>query len=531
MKQTLLAIAMFMAAIFGAQAQTSKTYTDYLVVTINDESSTPQSANINVTVADNLMTFALKNFCLVAGEDKLGVGNIELDNIALTATETEGVYSFAVNQGITITEGDLEGVDVWIGPSLGEIPIALKGTICNEKLYVTIDIDMMSSLGQIIRVQVGNPIDNKSMKDKVYADYLTVTINEESSQPQVANISVSVVDNKMNFSLKNFCLVAGEDKLGVGNISLDDVELKPTDVEGVYSFEVVQNIVITEGDLEGIDVWIGPALAEIPIVLKGTICDKKLYVTIDIDMMSSLGQIIQVTVGTPIDNTILFPKTVEPTYYTITFVVDGQTISSEKVEEGAAITAPTIEEREGYTFAWKDEIPATATADATINGAYTINKYTITWMIDGEVFKTQTLDHGTAINAPTAEEREGYTFAWKDEIPGTATADVTINGSYTINQYTITWMVDGEVYETQTLDFGTAITAPAISIEGRIFDGWGEVPATMPAHDVTINGSTHLDGIKNVSVNENVNMYDLSGRRANKNTRGIVIINGKKILK
>ena len=531
MKQTLLAIAMFMAALFGAQAQTSKTYTDYLVVTINDESSAPQSANINVTVADNLMTFALKNFCLVAGEDKLGVGNIELDNIALTATETEGVYSFAVNQGITITEGDLEGVDVWIGPSLGEIPIALKGTICNEKLYVTIDIDMMSSLGQIIRVQVGNPIDNKSMKDKVYADYLTVTINEESSQPQVANISVSVVDNKMNFSLKNFCLVAGENKLGVGNISLDNVELKPTDVEGVYSFEVVQNIVITEGDLEGIDVWIGPALAEIPIVLKGTICDKKLYVTIDIDMMSSLGQIIQVTVGTPIDNTILFPKTVEPTYYTITFVVDGQTISSEKVEEGSAITAPTIEEREGYTFAWKDEIPATATADVTINGAYTINQYTITWMIDGEVFKTQTLDYGTAITAPTAEEREGYTFAWKDEIPGTATADVTINGSYTINQYTITWMIDGEVYETQTLDFGAAITAPAISIEGRIFDGWGEVPATMPAHNVTINGSTHLDGIKGISVNEDVNMYDLSGRRANKNTRGIVIINGKKILK
>lgn len=531
MKQTLLAIAMFMAAIFGAQAQTSKTYTDYLVVTINDESSTPQSANINVTVADNLMTFALKNFCLVAGEDKLGVGNIELDNIALTATETEGVYSFAVNQGITITEGDLEGVDVWIGPSLGEIPIALKGTICNEKLYVTIDIDMMSSLGQIIKVQVGNPIDNKSMADKVYADYLTVTINEESSQPQVANISVSVVNNKMNFSLKNFCLVAGEDKLGVGNISLDNVELKPTDVEGVYSFEVVQNIVITEGDLEGIDVWIGPALAEIPIVLKGTICDKKLYVTIDIDMMSSLGQIIQVTVGTPIDNTILFPKTVEPTYYTITFVVDGQTISSEKVEEGSAITAPTIEEREGYTFAWKDEIPATATADMTINGAYTINQYTITWMIDGEVFKTQTLDHGTAINAPTAEEREGYTFAWKDEIPGTATADVTINGSYTINQYTITWMVDGEVYETQTLDFDATITAPAVTIDGRLFDGWGEVPATMPAHDVTINGSTHLDGIKGISVNEDVNMYDLSGRRANKNTRGIVIINGKKILK
>ena len=76
MKQTLLTLAMLVASL-GVQAQTnSKTYTDYLVVTINEESSTPQAANINVSVADNLMTFSLKNFCLVAGEDKMGVGNI-----------------------------------------------------------------------------------------------------------------------------------------------------------------------------------------------------------------------------------------------------------------------------------------------------------------------------------------------------------------------------------------------------------------------------------------------------------------------
>lgn len=531
MKQTLLTLAMLVASL-GVQAQTnSKTYTDYLVVTINEESSTPQAANINVSVADNLMTFSLKNFCLVAGEDKMGVGNIELDNIALTATDIEGVYAFSVTQNITITEGDLEGVEMWMGPMLGEIPIILNGTICNEKMYVTIDIDMMETLGQIITVKVGNPIDGKSMTDKVYADYLTVTINEESSEPQVANISVSVADSKMKFSLQNFCLVAGEDKMGVGDITLEDVELKPTDVEGVYSFEVNQNITITEGDLEDVEMWMGPMLGEIPIELKGVICDKKLYVTIDIDMMATLGQIIQVTVGTPLDNTILFPKTVEPTYYTITFIVDGQTISSEQVEEGAAITVPNVEQREGYSFAWETEIPATATADITINGKYTINQYTITWTVDGEVFKTLTADYGTTITAPTPAEREGYTFAWETEIPTTATTDITINGKYTINQYTITWTVDGEVYETQTLDYGAPITAPTIVIDGRIFDGWDEVPATMPAHNVTVSGSTHLDGIKNINVNESANMYDLSGRRTNKNTRGIVIINGKKVIK
>lgn len=537
MKQTLLSIAIALAAFLGfnieAGAQTTKTYSDYLTVTIDGTTSEPILANIDVSVADNVMTFALKNFCLVSGEDKLGVGNIALDNIALSETELEGVYSFSVTRDITITEGDMEGVEVWAGPSLGEIPIVLNGVICNEKLYVTIDINF-ALLGQIIKVEVGKPIDGSTMKNKVYQDYLSVTVDGATSQPIPANIAVTVADdNKMTFSLQNFCLISGEDKLGIGNIALDNIELVPAEIEGQYTFTVERDIQITEGDMEGVEVWAGPALGDIPIVLKGTICDKKLYVTIDINL-ALLGQIIHVEVGTPFDNTILFPKKIAK--HTITFVIDGETISTQELEEGAAISAPEPEAREGYTFAWTDAVPETMPEeDVTIYGAYTKNTYAVAFIVDGEEFAKYELEYGSEITAPQMEEREGYTFAWTDEIPATVPAsDVEIKGAYTPNNYTVTWMLNGEVFTEMSIPFGEAIPDVEVKSDERYtFTGWEYVPETVPAHDVIIVGSLvdAINGI-NASALKAQNAYNLAGQRVNaQNARGIVIVNGKKILK
>ena len=468
MKQTLLTIAMFMAALFGAQAQTSKTYTDKLTVTINHASSAPQSADVNVIVNGNTMDLTLKNFMLANGEDKIPVGNIAVTGMELKPSVVGDFKVFERSETIMLEEGDAELSDFWLATSLNElggVPIILKGQIDDNKLYVTIDIDMMSTLQQIIYVEVGS-----NLTARTYTDNLTVTINDASSQPQPATVTVtSNEDGTMGLTLKNFMLANGEDKIPVGNINVDGLTLTPSTYGTYNTFERTETIFLGTGDPELSDFWLAPTLNDlggVPIVLRGQINEEQLYVTIDINMESTLGQIIYVKVGEPWEEKA-------PVFYTVTFVVDGQTISSEQVEEGAAITVPTIEEREGYTFAWDGEVPATATAD------------------------------------------------------------VTINGAYTINQYTITWMVDGEVYETQTLDYGTAITAPTVTVEDRIFDGWGEVPATMPAHDVTVNGSTHLDALKSITTSSTTKatIYDLSGRRVNSATRGIVIINGKKLVK
>ena len=44
---------------------------------------------------------------------------------------------------------------MWMGPMFGEIPMNLKGKMNDEKLYVTIDIDMQETIGQVVYVQLG----------------------------------------------------------------------------------------------------------------------------------------------------------------------------------------------------------------------------------------------------------------------------------------------------------------------------------------------------------------------------------------
>lgn len=161
MKKTLLAILTLCCSLTIA-AQETKTYTDDLVVTINENSTPAQKTDIEVTFSEDKTscTLALKNFCLVVGEDVAPVGNIIVENIPLT--EEDGYKTFDVSRFIYITAGDLPGTteNDYLGPTLLKdgVPIEMKGKVNEDKLYCQIDIDMMSTLGQIINVVFGSDI-------------------------------------------------------------------------------------------------------------------------------------------------------------------------------------------------------------------------------------------------------------------------------------------------------------------------------------------------------------------------------------
>ena len=64
-------------------------------------------------------------------------------------------------------------------------------------------------------------------------------------------------------------------------------------------------------------------------------------------------------------------------------------------------------------------------------------------------------------------------------------------------KYTLTYTVDGEVYHTESIALNTAIpTIEAPIKEGHTFNGWSELPAKMPAHNVTVENCdfTGIDG-------------------------------------
>ena len=56
-------------------------------------------------------------------------------------------------------------------------------------------------------------------------------------------------------------------------------------------------------------------------------------------------------------------------------------------------------------------------------------------------------------------------------------------------KYTLTYMINDEIYTTVEVESGTTITPETPVKEGYIFAGWNSVPTIMPFHDVIVKGS------------------------------------------
>ena len=177
--------------------------------------------------------------------------------------------------------------------------------------------------------------------------------------------------------------------------------------------------------------------------------------------------------------------------YHLTYIVDGAIYKEYDVKYDTTIKAEDEPTKEGFTFSGWNGLPEKMPAgDVTVTGTFAINSYTLTYILDGEVYKTVTLEYGSDINSESVPEKEGYTFSGWENLPETMPAkDVTVTGSFTINQYSVTFIIDGEVFETMTLNYGSEIVPPNVPEKENYDFSWGEFPETMPARDVTVYGS------------------------------------------
>ena len=133
--------------------------TDYkgnLTVSINGEGST-QPATISIVENAGKYNLSILNFMLGEGESVLPVGNIVIENV--TGAVAGNLTTLYVNKNITIQKGNVAGIadDDWLGPMLGEVPVKMSSSFnTNGFLGVNIDIDMVSTLGQVIKVTFEN---------------------------------------------------------------------------------------------------------------------------------------------------------------------------------------------------------------------------------------------------------------------------------------------------------------------------------------------------------------------------------------
>ena len=152
-------IAAIVVFAFIALTAFANKYTDKLTVTVNGESM-EQQTTIDVTKGDDgKYTLSLNNFCLESpNEDgtlvRLGVGNIILPD--REGTTVDGITTITYNDALLITEGNDAGIEGWMGPLLGPVPIEMVARFNDTQLYCEIHINLMDLLGQLIDVVFGS---------------------------------------------------------------------------------------------------------------------------------------------------------------------------------------------------------------------------------------------------------------------------------------------------------------------------------------------------------------------------------------
>ena len=209
-----------------------------------------------------------------------------------------------------------------------------------------------------------------------------------------------------------------------------------------------------------------------------------------------------------------------PIKYNVTYKVGGDVDGNDYDSTGvydcnSDVVIRPVPTKDGYTFhGWTpaDDVANIIKIDdkghftmpaqnVLFNGTFAINHYTVTYKVGTEVVGTDVYDFNSDVVIRDVPTKEGYTFSgWKI---GNADAenfkmpahDVTIEGTFAINRYTVTYKVDTEVVGTDVYDFNSDVVIRDVPTkEGYTFSGWkiGTADAEnfkMPAHDVTIEGT------------------------------------------
>ncbi len=184
----LMALAMMSAS--------AEEYTCPLVLDVAG-SGDQAAGEINVTVTkqeDGKYTMQLKNFSL--GE-QTAVGTIEMKDVdAVTCGNTVCLSS---QQTIQIAAGD-DDTKIWMGPSLGDLTILLKGQLKDNKFNAILNIPIAGSM--IVGVKLGDDANNMSqLPNSGFEDFHTAKASSKitSDEPNGWHSFMSCTGKQADF--------------------------------------------------------------------------------------------------------------------------------------------------------------------------------------------------------------------------------------------------------------------------------------------------------------------------------------------
>ena len=351
--------------------------------------------------------------------------------------------------------------------------------------------------GETFQVVLKNVVDRNNAKNK-YDGEIVVNYLASARATRLTNVSnVEVLKSyyypgsdegliELTFSEEVTC----ETKSAI--LSYGDRE-KNTWTEIAIPYIIKGNVIIL--NLQGISMDDVPVnddgLRYANISLKN-ICDKEGY-PVEGNAVGSIGTV-----------SLSFQvELVDVELYKVTYILDGNVYKSQEIAVGEPITPPDVVVGEGYLFNGWQNVPDVMPAEKlTIYGTTSTKQYQVTYILDGTVYKIDDIEYGKKLLHPAVPPKEGYTFeGWECLLESMPARDLTINGKYVVNSYSLVYMVDGLEYKRMEIAYGTPLEPePIPSKIGHTFSGWSELPETMPAGNLTIVGNFMVNSYSLVYV-------------------------------
>ena len=224
--------------------------TDYkgnLTVSINGEGST-QPATISIVENAGKYNLSILNFMLGEGESVLPVGNIVIENV--TGAVAGNLTTLYVNKNITIQKGNVAGIaeEDWLGPMLGEVPVKMSSSFnTNGFLGVNIDIDMVSTLGQVIKVTFEKVGTHFQMPNSDFE-----TWSNENNAPKHCH-GFESVKGKLSGTAKSKTKLVSSKNVRPGSKGLTSAVVTSTKVFTVIANGTMTNGVLNAGSMSAAD--------------------------------------------------------------------------------------------------------------------------------------------------------------------------------------------------------------------------------------------------------------------------------------
>ena len=191
--------------------------------------------------------------------------------------------------------------------------------------------------------------------------------------------------------------------------------------------------------------------------------------------------------------------------YKVTFVADGKTVKTMNVTEGYTLKDsdyPAVPEKAGYTGAWQ-RYTSPVQSNVTVSVTYTkiTTYYTVTFVADGETVKTISVYSGYKLkdsDYPRVPYKAGYEGSWQKRT-APVTSNVTINAVYTQILHTVSFRVmdEGIIHTMEVPDRYVLQEEDYPTIPKRVgYTSRWDTRVTMIVRDTIIDaiysdGSTH----------------------------------------